>query len=424
MLAGMAGDRYYSELILKARPAGDGRSSGALTYPVEDIAGDYVEPGGINFAPFDAAGRVVDWTHAIPIGTGRVFYKAVKVGNALVTLPFGTTTFWRAESDVPNARMPGRHPVTGKPASFSRPECVHHAGQANRLTQLDIAKGLSLEFSPRRSTKIGWSALENRPAYRFHEVDAHAYCHAVQQVNPGALTLPPGEVIEKAVRLVHAGKFSDGEVLDRVFLKALQPFATLPRPSTVTVPRSIFKAADMADEFDQPDVNENEPAVGSDPAGDPDAMAADASDTPPEITDCNDAAAALADLAERLKSRKTLDDATRKLFAKLADKVSAIGEDLAAHSEKLEAKLGGGEVPADDDEPDDDDMDETVEKAVRFRGRTLKAVKRFHLTDLDPPAPVAKAQPDPLTPEALKAAKKFAKMLQPYLAAAKANDLL
>ena len=73
-----------ARLLKAVRP---GVVQAVLTWPCPDIEGDVVDPAGCDFAPFEATGRVVDFTKGDIDGNGQ--YDALSDGVLLLRHLFG-----------------------------------------------------------------------------------------------------------------------------------------------------------------------------------------------------------------------------------------------------------------------------------------------------------------------------------------------
>ena len=81
-----------------------------LTYPIKDLQGDVVEPGGIDWTEFNTVnGRLVNVEHGPYIGRAEVEYKSLPILDAdkvpderlgMIRLPVGVTTFFKSAADA------------------------------------------------------------------------------------------------------------------------------------------------------------------------------------------------------------------------------------------------------------------------------------------------------------------------------------
>lgn len=84
-----------------------------LTYPIRDLQGDVVEPGGIDWTEFNTLnGRLVNVEHGPYVGRAEVEYKSLPILDAnkrpderlgMIRLPVGVTTFFKSAADAGSA---------------------------------------------------------------------------------------------------------------------------------------------------------------------------------------------------------------------------------------------------------------------------------------------------------------------------------
>jgi hypothetical protein len=367
----------------------------ALTYPVTDRAGDYVEPAGIDWAVHKAdpwvglehyrhkggawvlPGPGDDHLPPVTVGTARhpdtgkyaVELKAMPEGS----IPFGTTYF------DPHDRL---------------------SSQTFRLVEDGTLEGVSIEFTLRKGyyRELGPSPLEARPAYHVSACTGLGWVHCATPVNPGALllkSLPPHA--EKAIRVVQTGRVG-AEPAHPLILKSLSRFAPAGKSNTVT---SGYAAAPVRKAMDE---------QALDPAYDPEETTPEA-DAPagggstPTVQALYQLAQSLTDLKSQVEELLAGSEHVkgRKYAQKLLADLDGTVEDAAEMAAKIEAELGANadaepDAEAEEPEPDiaDDDTepdDEGVLKAIRRRPAVFKAIRRFTLAEVRKAAPVEPAAP-------------------------------
>lgn len=395
-----------ARLLKAVRP---GVVQAVLTWPCPDIEGDVVDPAGCDFAPFEATGRVVDWTHTIPVGRGSV-RKAVIDGH---TVPVGTTTFFASDADVHGIDLSRRdHLGRFSGRKYTVAECRKAADDVRQLVEADEATGVSLEFTLRKGyfRRLADTGPAGRPPLHVSRCDVHRYAHAYTPVNPNARTLLP-ERLEKAVRLAETGRLPGGAPLSPHVLDTLRIFKAFPRSPLVVGgwvggDDARRKAMDETALMDAPPADEPMPAEDG---GDTTPTAQAAYTLAQGLSDLSAAVADLLTKGEHVKGRK----AVKKLLAKL----DGLAAEASAAAEMVEADTADGD---DGPEPDGDEGSDTdvyddadgddeerepadeppaepepLKKAADGTLLTKSGFKplRFRLSDLKPvPVPVQKAK--------------------------------
>ena len=395
-----------ARLLKAVRP---GVVQAVLTWPCPDIEGDVVDPAGCDFAPFEATGRVVDWTHTIPVGRGSV-RKAVIDGH---TVPVGTTTFFASDSDVHGIDLSRRdHLGRFSGRRYTVAECRKAADDVRQLVEADEATGVSLEFTLRKGyfRRLADTGPAGRPPLHVSRCDVHRYAHAYTPVNPNARTLLP-ERLEKAVRLAETGRLPGGAPLSPHVLDTLRIFKAFPRSPLVVGgwvggDDARRKAMDETALMDAPPADEPMPAEDG---GDTTPTAQAAYTLAQGLSDLSAAVSDLLTKGEHVKGRK----AVKKLLAKL----DGLAAEASAAAEMVEADTADGD---DGPEPDGDEGSDTdvyddadgddeerepadeppaepepLKKAADGTLLTKSGFKplRFRLSDLKPvPVPVQKAK--------------------------------
>jgi hypothetical protein len=350
-----------------------------LSAPYPDLAGDIVEPAGLNFATH-AKTAVIDLEHRRHPG----------VRDAVVA--------WAR----PSLRKAGpyHHPIPTR-LNFNTDESPEWhtvpvgtewydpddqlSMQVFALCEQDALPGRSLEFTPRGVAKArGWSALENRKAYTFPAADVHCWtvcaqpvCDlAYQAVRKSVPQVPQADAILRVLtdKRVRVGGFL--EVAHPTLLKALSAHAPATKRTTVRVEQKA-----MDDEMDQMPADGTESALEAETQGPEDAAPASNGVTAmlahvqavSESVDKLEADLASSDNPQLIADGKRAADQTRKLLTK----ISATAE---KHDAKIQAAMGGQhsepdgdegadatETDGDGDSPLDDGYepdDEAVEKAL------------------------------------------------------------
>lgn len=348
--------------------------SAVLTFPTIDLAGDYVQPAGLDFASHRAdpwvdlehTGHRVGWARkslSRPGGEYGVTFRDLDIDGTTHRLPVGTT--WFDPSDRVQA-------------------------QTFALVERDALPGVSLEFRPVPGfcKSLGRSPLERRDAYEFLRADVVRWTHCATPVNAGALTVTKSLAAADPLLSVLSSGRVGSEPLHPVILKSLSQYAPPKRSAVVGGfdPQPVRKAMDeTATAYDETNPEAAAPEPTED-AGPPN----NGVDAKYKLAqDLMDAVAAYQSAMNSSDSPEL-----HKLAAKFAAKISAVAEEVKGtadkHDAKLEAMKGGADEPAEsegDDEAEVDmDADEDgVLKAVRpvYR-KSLKVhkAKRFSKNDL------------------------------------------
>lgn len=335
-----------ARLLKAVRP---GVVQAVLTWPCPDIEGDVVEPSGCDFAPFEATGRVVDWTHTIPVGRGAV-RKAVIDGH---TVPVGTTTFFASDADVHGIDLSRRdHLGRFSGRKYTVAECRKAADDVRQLVEADEATGVSLEFTLRKGyfRRLADTGPAGRPPLHVSRCDVHRYAHAYSPVNPNARTLLP-ERFAKAVRIAETGRLPGGAPLSPHVLDTLRLFKAFPRSPLVVggwVGGDDARRKAMDDEaalMDAPPTDDMPPAD-------------DAPDTTPTAQAAYTLAQGLSDLSAAVSDLLTKGEHVkgRKAVKKLLAKLDGLAAEASAAAEMVEADTADGD---DGPEPDGDEGEDT-----------------------------------------------------------------
>lgn len=214
-----------------------------ITYPVRDLQGDVVDPGGIDWADFNSVHeRRVNLEHGPYIGTAEVSYKSVPRLNAegapdeslgLIALPFGTTSFYESLADVRNHSALPKYDARGTLIGrYTADECLAHAEQTAPLVADGTLSGVSLEFTPNGTEGAAYKSLgaspllKHRDAYHFFRTRALGYAAACElPVNKFAgYVRASDETLAKAEKALRV--CDDPRTLDFV-RKSLTPLASL-----------------------------------------------------------------------------------------------------------------------------------------------------------------------------------------------------
>jgi hypothetical protein len=380
------GQRYHAPIV-PAFPGGlgDGRyvkaagpkqsPEAVLTYPIRDLQGDVVEPGGIDWTEFNSTyERLVNLEHGPYIGTAEVEYKSLPVLDhnrqpdeslGLIRLPVGVTTFFDSSADAAKHTL-RKFDANGRVVgTYTADECARYAEQTYPLVTDGTLSGVSLEFKPSGPENVafkslGKSPLLNRPAYHFYRTEALGYaaaCHLPVNQVAGYVAASDETLAkaEKALRLCERPTTLDLirkslSPLVRV-LKSQTPSGRVTAPvrrepvSTKTAPKRVNKA----DEYMDDPMPMDEPPVEDAPMED--APADDMKPTP----------AALFQFAQALRDACAMADdmATRgehvqgvKALKKFCEQVDSIADKAAAMAGKVAAAVDTGEAAEMDMEAD------------------------------------------------------------------------
>lgn len=393
-----------------------------LTYPVVDLAGDYLDPAGGDWSlhlPSPAVNLehnradVCAWAReslAEPGAPHSVRLKSVTAGGRTWDLPFGVSYF------DPNNKL---------------------SSQVFRLIDdgisgvgPDVYPGVSLEFRAAPDRVEGGrlvksyrqlaerSPLENRPAYQFDRWLAEGWAHCAVPVNPGAMTVLKGGPRHEAIARLLSSKKVGGEPAHPAILKSLARYAPPQKSNTVTVPAGVpapptgrKAVADTA----EPTVYDDATDTGADPAA-----ADEAPEGNPTSLAGNQLAQSLTDVKAQIDDmlKRGEHKAGRKALAKILEQLDALAEKAIGVAQKVDADLAddsGDEVDVEEEpeekpemEPDDAEGGDGMLKAIPKTYR--KAIKRFRMADLKPAAGAAPAGLD--TAAVGKAMKRLLKKLE------------
>jgi len=347
-----------------------------LTYPIRDLQGDVVEPGGIDWTEFNTLnGRLVNVEHGPYIGRAEVEYKSLPILDAnkqpderlgMIRLPVGVTTFFKSAADAGRdaellRKYDGRGRVVGL---YSPDECAEYAEQTYPLVMDGTLSGTSLEFRPAGPEHVAFKSLGKSPmldrdAYHFYRTEAIGFAAACYlPVNPvaGYSAASPETIAraEKALRLCERSSTLD------VIRKSLRPLTQLLKPPSgrVTAPvrrepqmstatRRLKKAEEMYD--DEPLMETGPGEVVEEVA----AVEPDGDEMAPMGDDMKPTPAALLQLAQSLKDACLMatDIAAngehpggKKALKKFCEQVAAMADKIAAMGDKVAA-----DVDADDE---------------------------------------------------------------------------
>jgi hypothetical protein len=366
----------------------------ALSYPGEDLAGDIVDPAGI------------DWTHhkAQPwVGLEHWRWTADRTGwvhpgpgdEHLVPVRVGTARTSDGRYGVELKAMP-EGPIPFGTTQFTDRDRLSY--QTFQLVNDGTLEGVSIEFRliPGQFDRLGRSPLEDRPAYRVNKCIGEGWVHCKQPVNPGALILKSlAPHLEQAVRVAQTGKVG-GEAAHPLILKSFARF--LPGKSTAVV--GGFTRLEKA-----MDETMMDPAYAPpEPDGD-EAPAADAGGSTPTVQALYQLAQSLQDLKSQVEEMLSGSEHVKgkKFATKLLADLDGTVEDATEMAAKIEAELGQGEPEGDEEpeEPEPDMADDDTEpdedgvlKAIKRRPAVFKAIRRFTLQEFKKAQPVEQIDPE------------------------------
>lgn len=347
-----------------------------LTYPIPDLQGDVVEPGGIDWTEFNTLnGRLVNVEHGPYIGRAEVTYKSLPILNAdkqpderlgMIRLPVGVTTFFKSAADAAkDAELLRKYDGRGRSVGTYTPEeCYQYAEQTYPLVMDGTLSGTSLEFRPKGPEGIAYKSLGKSPmldrdAYHFYSTDAIGFAAACYlPVNPVAGYSVADEATiaraEKALRLCEKPGTLD------VIRKSLRPLTQLLKPPsgrvtapvrrdpqmsrTATPPRRVNKAEMYEDDMTAVGPNEvvEETEVEAPIMGD------DMKPTPAALFQfaqaLKDACAMADDMAARGEHMQGV-----KALKKFCEQVDGIAAKVTAMAEKVAGAVAGEEVEIDVD---------------------------------------------------------------------------
>jgi hypothetical protein len=393
----MAGDTTYRTLydrvsVQKACPRTLTVRS-VLTFPVHDLAGDWVDPDGLNFKPHEADPSI-DLEHA------RTNIRGYPVAWARASL---------SEPGAPYALEMVRLNCAGEgePDEYhTLPVGTNYFDQRDRISTQTFAlveqgalPAVSLEFAPVRGAmeSLGRSPLERRDAYRFRRANVVKWTLCAVPVNPGALHVQDdtrGTVAKSldSVPLSLATVLRDGRVnvggtwepLSPIIRKALVPLAPPITRTTVRVEKAM--EPDEMDEFngnlgDADMGTENDAEFADEMGGDE--VAHPGVQTMYQAADgVNDLIAMLEDAAQKTESAALFKD-KKKFIAKLESLKKEMKGTADKHDTNLMAMKGGEQPPMPDDaEVDPEAVDTDTEIAEGDDGEPVedtfgKAVRVF-----------------------------------------------
>ncbi len=384
-----------------------------LTYPQRDLQGDYIDPEGGEWSEFERNGRVVNFDHGPPVGTGVVGTKSIPVNGERVNVPTGVTTFFEKAADLRGLKLLKRDARGSVVGLWDADTCLRYAEQVAPLVADGTLNGVSLEFrvaGPEGLAfkAIGQSPFADRPAYHvwaWNGVSWAAACHV--PVNPDAGY--DGPRIEKAFKIVHESpNLFDPAGLIRKSLTPLANLALKPgrtvapvrstRMATATHPRLLKKAedyvpppGDVMDTQDVPPPAEDAPAEP--PAG-------DMKPTPAALFQLAQSVMDAADMGEQMAAAGEHTGGL-KMLAKHCEAARALAAKIKADAERVAADVGGGSADPNEEyetgeaEPEPVEMDEEtgVMKSMAFDGKTWRP-RKWTAADLGPPVRKAKPKAD------------------------------
>lgn len=415
---------YRTHFPLLAKAAVDtGRLSvvAPLTYPVIDLAGDYVAPGGGDFAPHQDAGAWVGLEH----------WRYKKGTRAEIVQPDDpeagrpVVAGWARESlrdpDAPYAVELKSFVIKGK--SYDLPIGTTFYDPDNRLSAQVFAlvergglPGVSLEFDAPAgyvpTVLKAKSPLEpHRPAWRFDRWDCHGWVNCARPVNPGAL-VAKSLALDPLRSVLAAGKIGS-EVLHPVICKSLARYAPEPNRSRVTVEKAMPDTAALRDDTapTEPTVYDDAHAEAADEMGTPTAQAA--YNIAQMLVDACTHGEELLKKGEHVQGRKMLLRELEKIKAQ-AEKLIGIGDKVAS-----DVGLGDdatGELPEDDAEVEEDAAEPDEEDEEKRMKAFRKPERRPYRKGLVRPfskeeiAAAPPASPTPVDPEELRKKARLAKL--------------
>lgn len=389
-----------------------------LTYPIVDLAGDYIAPTGGDYARHKAvpwvglehyrlkkgtkgevcypdhadAGRpiVAGWAReslSEDDGTYSVEFKQFTIKGQKHTLPVGTT-FYDADNRLSN--------------------------QVFAMVKQDALPGVSLELqAPDGYTpKIlkAKSPLEpHRPAWQYDRWECHAWVSCAKPVNPGALVTK--SVHDDALAsILSRGKVStdqgSSESLHPLILKSLARYLPEGKSKAVVGGFSAEKAMPFDQTGGMDDDKPDEPTVYDDAHED---QVGDEQGTPTARAAYN-AAQMCMDLCGQIQTdlEGSEHKSGKKAVLKLCEQLEAMAHKAIAIGDKVVADLGGDEGESNFDSEDDDDVeddatetdDEDDEKRMKARRAPhrqiyFKAIKRFTAREVKEAPVVELPEPAP-----------------------------
>jgi hypothetical protein len=391
--------RYGRPLpVLKSRLSASGMwSKAVLSAPYPDLAGDVVDPAGLDFT-LHKSDPAVDLEHGrdpsvrgMPVAWLRdtLSEPGGRYAVDMVRLNFG-----------PDGGPEEWHTVPVGTNYFDKSCRV--SSQVFALVEADALPAVSLEFRPVPGflKSLGRSPLEPRDAYRFARAEVFGLAVCAKGVCPHALTVTKSAAVAEQVppalgkilrdRRVNVG--GSYEPLHPYILKALLPLAPQPTRTTARVEKAM-------DDEAQAQTAPDDMATTNEAALEPESGAGGPT---PTAQAAYDLAQGARDLCDQIKAAAAKGEHKpgRKKLAALCEKLDAVSEMAMAVGKQVDADLSGGEPDGDegdDEAPEpevtDEDMEPDEDGVLKgippvFR----KSVKRFTLADLSA-APVQKAPP-------------------------------
>lgn len=374
-----------------------------LTFPMRDLAGDYVNPAGLDFREH-VRNPVVDVEHSRHPEFGNLVIAKCEHPDGRYAVEYRTLTIDDGST----------HSLPVAKSYFQRDSRA--SMQVFALVERDVLPGVSLEFKAISGKPLGPSPLENRQAYDFDRVSVVRYTHCAVPVCPGALTVTKS--LDALIPVVQSGRIGT-EVLDPTLLGVLK------KAIATYTPRRVLVAGGFVEKKAMPD----------DPNASPDTMY---SDVPADdgLADGGEDAPAMGGIAAMYAKVQALLDACdqneqdmqtsdspelRKFMEKVRGKIAAIAEDVKAMADKHDAKLNGngdtetpevGETDETDESGDDEgtgdtDMDrddDGILKSIRpvYRKSILAArAKRFTKSEIQAAPIEPQDESDETTEQAL-----------------------
>lgn len=380
----------------KAAP--DGPVVSVLTFPMTDIAGDFVKPDGGNWQvkSLDKQEWIhpVSWTHDIPVGTGRVQYEQLTNEGQTATVAVGYTTFFTKSTDLKGInRTRYDDPCLRNPIGlYSVDDCLRAAEEVEALVRGDLATGVSIEFYPAGPKGSAywdlekWSTMENRPARHFEKWIGTGYAHARVPVNRGARTFLPEEFLEKAIRVSETKRLPNGRPLSDLVLKAFLDPELAYKPKYVATSLNNTKESPMSEKKEEVIVKADN--------YDNERMEQTPESSSPALRAFLDGAQGMIDVCKMMQegARSSDDMESIKLVVKICKKLQDLAGEAKAYGEKKKAKVDKMMASLQTEEDyEDEPMEEPTseEKAITLDSDgviVLKAIpewkpRRFKLSE-------------------------------------------
>jgi hypothetical protein len=362
-----------------------------LTYPVHDLAGDFVAPTGGDYSSHEADcwndlehnGLVVCWARESLHEDGApysVVLKSLMVDGKPTQLPVGTSYF------DPHDRL---------------------STQVFSLIERDLIPGVSLEFKASqthapRILKAVCPLDSTRPSLHFDHWRAMRWTHCVTPVNPGAMTLKKAidPKLEPLVALLQTKKIGSESLHPSIF-KSLSRYLPEANKSAVHLDKAMpTNTPDST--YDQPlDADANAPAPENDDGGTDEAT----QKSTPTAQAAYDASQMLKDLCGHIKESVADGEHVqgRKALMSICDMIDKTAEKCVEIGDRVAKDVkGGGMMKEDGDEGGEDEGDEAdkdmedkepdmetdeedgVMKCLKHPSRRvyLKAIKRFTVKEV------------------------------------------